>query len=438
MIEYKLFEGRHPEKLTTLITKDVVPAHIEESLLQSAQVGHNDIRNFILQRLVKADGSDKPAVAFTAKMTKINAPTYSNLFDVVKQPDNPQTQVVSANRKVLQRLVAAFQAQRNPNMEEVARHELMAVPLSLFNTDKTMRKGMKSRLMDAILTTTQVSCTSSIPPVPPASSQHVVDGMAQVYKINPTRAETFGDFADHYTMSVNAMPSQRIDVDFDRYDSVSTKDETHGARALASKGGKKGKKKEKRRPAIPRVISADVPLPKGADYKAFLTLKENKTALQQFLGGKLLENAQRGKTIVVSGAFADPLEVRASGPVPPQLEKMESDHEEADTRIILSILHSDAPRCVVVARDTDVFIILLAHHHLFNNKQVYFLHGTAKEKKYVDVGAIADALLARDINPQSLPLLHALSGCDTTSYPYGIGKATAWKVFLEYKVNIMN
>ena len=35
MNKYHIFEGLNPEKLTTIINKDVAPAHIEESLLYS-------------------------------------------------------------------------------------------------------------------------------------------------------------------------------------------------------------------------------------------------------------------------------------------------------------------------------------------------------------------------------------------------------------------
>ena len=396
-------------------------------------LGNYGVRKFMYQRLVKMAGGDKPELSFTAKMTKINAPTFSNLFDIEKKPGTPQQQVVSANRKVLQRIVTAYQADRHIDMKEVARHEIMSVPLSLFNTDQTMRKGTKSILLDCIMTTADISCIPTIPAVPPLSSQHVVDGMGQVYKVNTSKTETFGDFAEVYCKSICAMPSARIDVIFDRYDGASIKDDTRSVRTSGSNAGR-GKKKQKRR-TIARAISPEVKLPNGADFKAFLTLKENKIALQQLLGEYLLQNSPRNKTIVVSGAFEDPLDVRASGPLSIQLEELESDQEEADTRIILSILHSTAPRCVVVARDTDVFILLLANYCRFINKQVYFLHGTTNEKKYLDIGAVAEALLACDVNLLSLPIFHALTGCDTTSFLYGIGKPTAWKIFLEHKVN---
>ena len=77
-------------------------------------------------------------------MSEVNAPTFANLFDVEKQPGTQQQRVVTANRKVLQRIVTALQADRPVDLKAVARHEIMSVPLSIFNTDKTMRTGTKS------------------------------------------------------------------------------------------------------------------------------------------------------------------------------------------------------------------------------------------------------------------------------------------------------
>ena len=44
---------------------------------------------------------------------------------------------------------------------------------------------------------------------------------------------------------------------------------------------------------------------------------------------------------------------------------------------------------------------------------------------YLNISHIAETLLALGINLTSLPLMNALSGCDTTSYFYGSGKTTA-------------
>ena len=55
-----------------------------------------------------------------------------------------------------------------------------------------------------------------------------------------------------------------------------------------------------------------------------------------------------------------------------------------------------------------------------------------KEYKITDIGATVRGLHDVGLIPESLPLLHALTGCDSNSYLYGIGKSTAWTVFKEF------
>ncbi|XP_068240057.1 uncharacterized protein [Palaemon carinicauda] len=82
MLKYNLFEGRNPDKLTTIINKDVAPPHIEESLLESESKGQEEVKRFMKERLVRAIGQSKPSVLFSAAMKKMKSPTFSNLFEV--------------------------------------------------------------------------------------------------------------------------------------------------------------------------------------------------------------------------------------------------------------------------------------------------------------------------------------------------------------------
>ena len=55
MRKYQLFEGRNPDKLTTIINKDVTPPHIEQSLLNSEPLGREDLKQFMKTRLCHVD-----------------------------------------------------------------------------------------------------------------------------------------------------------------------------------------------------------------------------------------------------------------------------------------------------------------------------------------------------------------------------------------------
>ena len=116
----------------------------------------------------------------------------------------------------------------------------------------------------------------------------------------------------------------------------------------------KGKKKYKHR-AVPKVISDEVPLPQGDDFKSFLGISENKIGFQLLLGNALIQNAPHDKTILVSGTFEDPLEIRSSSPNH-DVQALVSVQAEEDTRMILSVIHSQANHIIVESQDTDVLM----------------------------------------------------------------------------------
>ena len=150
----------------------------------------------------------------------------------------------------------------------------------------------------------------------------------------------------------------------DRYDGPSIKDGTRIARA---KKKKEGKMKYKVR-AVPKVVSPDLNLPQGDEFMSFLSINENKIGLQRLLGNALIHNAPPDKIILVSGAFEDPMDVCCSSPTL-NLEKVKSNQNEADTRMVLSIAHSQAEHIIVESQDTDVFIVLITNYKYFRGKK---------------------------------------------------------------------
>lgn len=110
---------------------------------------------------------------------------------------------------------------------------------------------------------------------------------------------------------------------------------------------------------------------------------------------------------------------------------MRAKHEEADTRVILHCLHAESQTIVVSARDTDVFVLLVAHFHKFDCSYLWMKAGTSKKQKYVPVHTVCSELsFSQSVSLALLPF-HALTGCDTVSFLAGHSKKTAWKVFKE-------
>ena len=74
---------------------------------------------------------------------------------------------------------------------------------------------------------------------------------------------------------------------------------------------------------------------------------------------------------------------------------------------------------VVVARDTDVLILMIyvyAKCHIRRNWYMKYSAG-----KYANIGKIVTHL--GTAVALKLPYIHAITGCDTTSYLYGVGKS---------------
>ena len=197
---------------------------------------------------------------------------------------------MSVNKAVLQKLVTAFEAKRPIDLKEVASHELMHLPISIFDTSGNIRSGVKSTMVQPLMGDQH---HLPLPPHPPEQSTLIIDVMARVQATGlPTQGHTFGDLADVVVSSMftSGRDFHRIEVVDDQYLSVSMKD---------------SKRTKKSNTSVVKVIdSRDVPLPEtGKDYTCFLNLKENKSCLQNFLGEQLILQAPESKTVLAAGVY---------------------------------------------------------------------------------------------------------------------------------------
>ena len=116
----------------------------------------------------------------------------------------------------------------------------------------------------------------------------------------------------------------------------------------------------------------------------------------------------------------------------------ESDHEEADTRVLLHAQHALAQgmnHIKIISNDTDVVIIALGIYHKLRAKHhfddIIIEFGMKKDYKAISLKALAEAL--GESRCQALPFFHALTGCDTTSAFKGIGKKKAYEALKAFK-----
>jgi len=219
--QFKVFSPpEHPTCLYNIATKDLVTDEIEVSLLNTKELGRQQMKEFVEQSLpsVSQQQQDRSSeVRFWDTMHKNNAPTIDNLYQVVKSSkEKNKTTILRADRDVLQRLIIAYEAGLKVDLQSVLKYELMLVPVALAEMNGSLRTGQKS--VSADLITSGINCPSEIGLQ--GSSGLLIDGLALVSAIGrPSGAQTFGDFAESFQAAVLQAGShyQQIDVIFDRY-----------------------------------------------------------------------------------------------------------------------------------------------------------------------------------------------------------------------------
>lgn len=135
-------------------------------------------------------------------------------------------------------------------------------------------------------------------------------------------------------------------------------------------------------------------------------------------------------TLVVAGGFEDPSEVKSTKP-DFDVSHLISTHEEADTRIILHAVHNRATNVVVMARDTDVILLLIHHFSKMFCSHLWVMAGTSKTRKFIPLHEVCFQMSST--RASQLMAFHALTGCDTTSKLASITKTAAWNTVDDYE-----
>ena len=116
-----------------------------------------------------------------------------------------------------------------------------------------------------------------------------------------------------------------------------------------------------------------------------------------------------------------------------------STQEKADTRMILHSVYADSNifsndrkgRIIIKSSDTDV-LVLCVHYFpkLENTEEMWFQTGSVSNlkdgRRFLPVHDICSSLEPSICN--LLPATHALTGCDTTSSFFGLGKKSMYKL----------
>ena len=158
--------------------------------------------------------------------------------------------------------------------------------------------------------------------------------------------------------------------------------------------------------------------------EVLLSVTKNKKQLIQLIVLDLMSNkAFLDGKVIVTCASPIPVEIAPSNII--QRVDMTNTHEEADTIIIHQILKADVENVLVVADDTDLFVLLC--HFIFNKIircQVKMV-SPKKDRKMIDINR---TVLEHSGVMKNLLAAHSLSGCDTVATYFNIGKSIVLKI----------
>ena len=176
-------------------------------------------------------------------------------------------------------------------------------------------------------------------------------------------------------------------------------------------------------------------------WGSFLSSNENKNSLVTFIVPEWKKREYRSKILhkdlfVTDGSrtfIVNSQEVRDE-------VQLESNHEEADTRMLLHAKHasSNVGKMLISSPDTDVFIIC-SSVNLLRDAELFFLTGVKSSRRVIDVDKISDDIyedlnsceISKDIVMKSLIGFHSFTGCDTISAFAGPGKVKPIKLMLK-------
>ena len=264
-------------------------------------------------------------------------------------------------------------AQRDEDVEQYFSYEMTTDPMSLFKGG-LMRKRDKPALRRALLPDDESISKDQFE----ETYIYTVDGGALLHRVRWMKTSSFQELALLYVNHVRRNYGSAFIV-FDGYENETTKSNEHQRRSGHGKMCQN----------VEIVEYNTVP----CSQARFLSNQHNKTQFIKLISKYLKDDGQD-----VTNCDGD-----------------------ADTKIVSTALHiaSDTSKIVVVvADDTDIAIMLLYHWAQKLGDIIFFQERMQKGWSMKDVSGKIEHIR------EFLLFIHAWSGCDTVSAPFGKGKAS--------------
>ena len=338
-----------------------------ERILSLRKVGEESYNDF------KRDRLSKKKIKFPHLIKRNELSLFSNTNKSIEIKTSTKTKVVEFNRNIVGTLLAY--SARNEKMidfEKALEYPLCSIPLSLANPDGSPRSTTKSKLLEIITQKCELPLHHPRKIQPPKDSVRafVVDFMAIVRTMTKI-PDTCEDLA-WKLVKMLPLGYSRIDIVCDTYQEKSLKLYERNKHGVSSK-------------IIVRSHKSKIP----RDFKGFLKNGDNKTRLTELVQEVLSINKTkvldmlRTKEIFFS-TFNNCKRITADS-ISTE-DRLVSNQEEADTKVLLHCLHSltcnQEKNVIVRSPSGDVDITVIMTSKLLNNADRVFLdYGTGIHRK---------------------------------------------------------
>lgn len=386
--------------LVALSSGAVANEAVKDDLLNAKKKGEDATDIFLNSRLIEKSED------FYARIKQQKLKTFANNSTMQKKIG---TETIKNSKTFFSRLLVVGQ-KRSIDLPEIFKFSLGNVSFPLANTNGTLAKTDKSSLLRTLEDTCKEVDVKEIP----HGSALMVDAMAHLQAMRDI-PETFGEYSNAVLSQLINMGVRnkcvRVDFVCDTYPAVSIKDLERAKRA--------GKGTE-----VIKIYGPEQKTPR--QFKKYLSAGTNKEDLVEFLfqSWKSSTLTTSMKVQVTHGKHCHELTWIDGHCHVKECHELESDHEEADTRLFLHAKHAsaDCPTVVIKSPDTDVAIIALNLQDSIDC-DLYFWTGTKNKRRILDVKKMCEQLGSGLC--KALIGLHTFTGCDSTSAFYGKGKKKA-------------
>lgn len=395
------------ELLVNISTGKAVSQEIKDVLLNVPETGKTRHKEFIE---TCASDPDK----FESRISKS---TFLSFKDGGaknrKTPDQRIARLV-CTRDLLGRLVV-LAVKRELDLPHVFQYPLTPVPLSMGNPDETLVKTDKSKLLNLL----EGKLSTGKQERPEVIDGFIIDGQFLLRVLPPNLPPTYGGLARSILIHSLSSSARQVHLVFDDYPKPSLKDAERDRRGIVEKEYRITGPEQRR---VPKDLSDAL---KSRSFKRqlplFLADEWQDPSYGQILGTRHLYMDVPGKCYhfwVSEGVMMREVE-----------ESLTSNHQEADTKMIIHAKAADLDcgNTVIRASDTDIAVILI-YHSTQLQATLWMDVGTVSKnnRRYINITRIANQLGPRLCS--SLPGFHAFTGCDYTSTFFRKGKVRPFEL----------